>query len=417
MEDYIMKRNSKENISNKIKIIFCSILLFTISFSYIYPFAVRAEGIINDNNPVNSNIGFWIKTSKMNNKYSGHLAVLLPNGNVLIRGDNTAEIFIPDKNMYKNIQVSDRQAASYANANIMRDNNLLIIYSSRMTGKSFDTLEVFDCEKETFIKFNGKFPYPFSNTDSILSANAYIISDKYILLSYHKKEQQKYYTEYYLYNYIDNTYSKIEYNNEYGRLDDCINRIDTKNQYFISLNSQNQNIQNNSFYTYNILRLDTENKKIKLIDEIKLNPGHKEVFVNGDIYFFYGKVIIDSREQRENIQLSPIYKYNIKQKKLEKIENLHNGGNVKTLLLNNGEILFNSGIFSHKGFIDYIQYEIFDTKINTSFFTEKRPYYKKMNMTLLNDGSVLFTGGYVLRQDWEYGSSDSYRYYINRNKK
>ena len=158
-----------------------------------------------------------------------------------------------------------------------------------------------------------------------------------------------------------------------------------------------------------IVKYNLDENRFETVNLGKISGPMKPIFLDNYIYFFTGSLVIDSNKERDKIRNSPIYRYDIKNNNYERIGALYSGGStdIESVVLKDGRILFNSGRFSG----NYVEHEIFDPASKTSVFTEKRPWYKRCKMTLLEDGSVLKTGGWVISQEALYGTKNSERYY------
>ena len=202
--------------------------------------------------------------------------------------------------------------------------------------------------------------------------------------------------------YIKKTYNEVQNDNiELGSFYDFnfLGKIGN-NIYFTKI--QNRNIE--------LLKLNLSNFKIDTINIARIGEWPiRPILINDNIYFFTNSLRFDNYKLRDKVRNSPIYLYNIKDNKFEKIGTLYSAGagNITSVLLKDGRILFNSGKFDGH----YVQYEIFDPISKTSVFTRQRPWYKGCKMTLLEDGSVLKTGGWAIRQEALYGTKNSERYY------
>ena len=350
-------------------------------------------------------IGHWYSASKMKNKYSHHIAVLLPNGNVFIRGIRTAEIYNPQKDSYENIEsvrpISIR--AIYGGHKLMADGKLLFFFPPLSNEVS---MEVYNYKTGKFEQFDDSYlPGPLYTKELYYKKQQYIseivfLSDKLMLVSYNKKT--------YLYDYIKKTYKEIHYQIEIPGSTSSYMKIGNT-IYFINVIGQRNETSNKIDSIRQIVKYNLDENRFETVNLGKISGPMKPIFLDNYIYFFTGSLVIDSNKERDKIRNSPIYRYDIKNNNYERIGALYSGGStdIESVVLKDGRILFNSGRFSG----NYVEHEIFDPASKTSVFTEKRPWYKRCKMTLLEDGSVLKTGGWVIRQERLYGTKNSERYY------
>lgn len=344
-----------------------------------------------DNNKI-KNFSFS-KTKNMNFKHIDHIAILLPNNQILIRDKYTAEIYDPEKNEYIKLQKQEFiDTYNQKNAKVMSDQKVLIfsdIYPELR-------MEVFDYKTQQFEKFNPQLPYGLKRTDEIKDIKAYILSSELLLFKFN--------TEYYLYNYNINNYKQLNWNeNDLGN-----DIIFCDDQIIITTSTQNRLI-------LHILKYNELDKNIELIKKVKTPEflGSNIVKSNNEIFFFTGSTRTDSIKKRKGMHYSSIYKFNLKTKFFEKEGVLSNGANKQGLLLKDGRILFNSGQFEG----EHIYLETYDPKTKTSSFSDKHPWYRHSTMTLLDDGRVLFTGGYIFHHEAIYGTKNSFIYNPLQRKK
>ena len=353
-------------------------------------------------------IGHWYSASKMKNKYTDHISVLLPNGNVFIRGLKTAEIYNYKKNSYENIESVNQInfIAIHGGHKLMAYGKILLFFPPLSDEQA---LEVYNYRTGEFEQFDDSYlPGPLYTKELYNKKQPYIskiifLSDKLMLISYNKKI--------YLYDYIKKTYKEIDYQVErYGNFPSYYKKIGNT-IYFINVVGQRNETSDKLESFQQVLKYNLDENIFETVRLCKIKSFMKPIFLNNYIYFFTGTLAIDSKKERDKIKNSPIYRYDIKNNNFERIGTLYSGGGVdiESVVLKDGRILFNSGRFSG----NYVEHEIFDPTSKTSVFTEKRPWYKRCKMTLLEDGSVLKTGGWVLYQTKEYldGTNNSERYY------
>lgn len=380
-------------------------LYFSVSYAE-ETFLKKGEIKLTENKLNKTNkIGHWHSAGKMNNKYTDHIAVLLPNGNVLIRGLKTAEIYNPTKNSYENIESVNQISyfAIHGGHRLMADGMVLFFFPPMSNEHS---LEVYNYKTGKFEQFDETYlPGPLYKKGLYTKPQQYIskivfLSDELMLICYNKKI--------YLYDYIKKIYKEIDYQiDKYGNFPSYYEKIGNT-IYFINATAERNETSNKLESFQQILKYNLDENKIEVIQLCKIHGFMKPIFLNDYIYFFTGTLVIDSKKARDRIRNSPIYRYNIKNNKFEEIASLYSGGKVKSVVLKDGRILFNSGKFDG----DYVQHEIFDPISKTSVFTEKRLWYKRCEMTLLEDGTVLKTGGWVFKNiDRNKGTNKSERYY------
>lgn len=334
--------------------------------------------------------GFY-KTKDMNYKHKKHIALLLPNGKVLIRDISTAEIYDPNKNQYVKLPNQQFLGPFYAEktAKIMSDGNVLIFQRNSDAHYTDFRMELFDYKTQLFKKFNPQLPYELKLTDYIKNISAYILSSHLILFKFN--------SEYYLYNYNTNTFKEITWNeNDYGN-----NILYSDDGLIIVMNTK-------SYYKLCILQYNIDKNCFDILANVRVPELlTKNILVDNDnIYFFTGSTRVDNAELREGKHLSNIYKFNLKTKKFEHEGFLSNGANHSSILLKDGRILLNTGQFKE----DYVFFETYDPKTKTSSFTNLHPWYRDAAMTLLDDGQVLFTGGWFFKGDALYGTENSFIY-------
>ena len=383
------------------------------------------KGQINVNSKnikINGNI---YSTNKMNFLHQTHQTVLLPNGKVLIY-DLNPELFNPDNNTYTKLPKRNYIITKHTKRfEVMEDGNVLfadpnIVYASSHAiedNKKHCLLELFDYRTNSFKEFQPNFPYPLKETKEADAdkLRIHILSPKLILLQYRKyipisEDKRKRVYEYYIYDYSNDSYKKVV--NGTDKLD--LVWTSKNNILYTKLHFRQgaEKYQNNWF----IVKYNEDTNSFETLSELDTLPidSRNLIFCNDKIYFFANVVFPDtSRKTREGSHPSPVYEFDLNTKKLNKIGSLYNGGKVESIVLQDGSILFNSGIF--KG--PYLNLEIYNPKTNTSVFTKPMIWHRDgMRMTLLNDGSVLLTGGYLkfdLRDEtYTKGSNDSYRLYI-----
>lgn len=338
-------------------------------------------------------IGFE-KTGKMEYKHVNHKAILLPNGKVLIFDTGTPpEIFNPETNTYKELKHSTIVTYSKLNLSLLNDGNVLIVAD---ISKLVPYMELFDYKTETFKEFNPNLPYELKTSDSIRGINIIALSPNIILFVFGQ--------EYYIYNYSLDTYKKIDWNyNEFGEIG-YLNQLTSNNFNDIVLITYLKS-------STKIVKYDQQNEKFILLKTINI-PTYYPIKVNNIIYFFTGTVSYDNSKSRIRKGDAAIYSYDIETNNFKKLGYLYKAGTEGGIILSDGSIMFNAGKFD---LYDKVQYEIYHPTENKSSFTEPIKWYRKKVMTLLNDGSVLFSGGYFYTSDWIQGTNHSCRYYPTYN--
>lgn len=363
----------------------------------------QIQGNVNLNQQTSkkSHEGHFIKLPKFQKEYVYFSSTLLPNNDVLLIHGPNVLVFNPKNNSFTE---STKQKSLFmkidkpAQAMLMKDNNVLFIGNLIHNQKP----EIYNTKKEIFELYDdGKFPYKYFERDEnkILGAEYYIISDDKLFLYYRKQENGIPYDEFYLYDYINSTYQKINYDrSQYGN----IWKIIPYNDKLLIFNVYNRLIE------YSL-------KENKVISKRKLPFDSRYNIVKLDNkLFLFTKGNPDREYEREKLNLkgSPIFIMDLDTNEIIQKGSLQGAGDVEFVILKDNRIMFNSGRFNGK----YVNYEIYDTKTNKSTFTESMVWHPNTGLTLLDDGSVLIVGGRLINTAF-HAVKKAYRYYPEYSSK
>lgn len=385
-------------------ILFIVLFVLFINVNYVYANDTNLiQGNINLNKQTSKNLykGHFVKLPKVKEDYVHISSTLLPNGNVLLIQDFNVLLFDSINNIFAELKKQTTLSMAInkpAQAMLMRDNNVLFIGTLENNQKP----EIYNTEKDTFELYDDSdLPYKYFERDKnkILGAKYYIISNDKLFLYYRKKEDGIPYNEFYLYDYINKTYKKINYDSDkYGN----ISKIIPHNDKLLIFNCYTKLIE------YSL----TENA-VTSVKKLPFSHPYNIVKLDNKMFFFTkGNHYRENEREKLNLDGSPVFVMNLDTNEITQKGSLKGAGGAEYVILKDNRIMFNSGRFNGK----YVNYEIYDTTTNKSTFTEPMVWHPNTSFTLLNDGSVLIVGGRLIETAF-HAIKKTYRYYPDYNVK
>lgn len=346
--------------------------------------------------PHQNEYGKFVRVGDMHYPRSGHKAVLLQDGRVLIVGGGRkeAEIYDPKTKKFYLTGKMLKQHGTFT-ATLLNNGNVLI------TGYSKET-ELFDPKTETF-KLAGNLNYPKNyHTATLLQDGRVLIVGGQLIDTEKDYNHQKF-------KFAE--YSEI-YNPNTGKFEK-VSKLNIPRSRHASILLNNGNVLVVGGITYNERLSSAEiydvknNKFIKLenMNSIRVSPQLIKL-ENGKILIIAGYANSDIGNknctdrtcgwQREIEAFDP------EKKRFEEfILNNISEPTSKATLLKNGTILFSAGSKS-------VHWYVVTTKTSTILYPEKNEIIKgpELNQkradhtaTLLNDGSVLISGGKTIENE------------------